>query len=299
MLLLVSNNIFKGWGFHNNKENKKTHRVNFLKWLKKWRFTNHLSEEPLIVIHMDKEIIDEFQKIGLNKYESKAFVALLKEDTLTAGEISKKANIPRPRTYDILESLEEKGMCSIQPGRPTKYKSNPLEEAIRNLKEKKKKEHEREIKKMDEVKNKIQTKLKERKGRREKTKQNPHDFLWFLRNKEKLNSKIRKLLEEAREEIVLATDTEDALEHIKEYGKEFQEAKNRGTNIKIITYNTDEIERLAEFAEIQKNNHKHRFMTIDDHSVLFLTPREDEEKEVGAWVKSPFFTQGLKHKLKD
>ncbi|MFW5902459.1 MAG: TrmB family transcriptional regulator [archaeon] len=248
---------------------------------------------------MDKDMISELQKIGLNEYESKAFIALLNEDTLTAGKISKKADIPRPRTYDVLESLEDKGMCSIQPGRPTKYKANPLEEAVGNLKERKKKEHAEELEKIDKVKNKIQKELKKSRKTRKKSNENPHDFLWFLKNKEKLSSKIKKLIQGAKEEIVLATDSEDALEHIKEYGKEFQEAKNRGTNIRVITDDTDEIERAIEFAEVQKENHKHRFMTIDDHSILFLTPKKDKDKEVGAWVKSPFFTKGLKHKFKE
>ncbi len=96
---------------------------------------------------------------------------------------------------------------------------------------------------------------------------------------------------------MLATDSEDALEHLEEYEKELQGARDRGADIKIITDNANSLERAMEFAEIQEKEHKHRFMAVDDHSILFLTPKEEKDTEVGAWVKSPFFTQGLKHKL--
>jgi len=246
-------------------------------------------------IDMNHDLVEELQRIGLNEYESKAFAALLNEDPLTAGQISKKADIPRPRAYDILESLEKKGLCSIQPGRPTKYKSKSLKEAINNLKTKKEKQYRKEIKKIEGVKQKLENKIQ--KKEKTKEKEDPHDFLWYLGDKDKVNSKVKELLKDSEKEVVLVTDSEDALEHLEEYEKELQEAKDRGASIKIITDNANRLERAMEFAEIQEKEHKHRFMAVDDHSILFLTPKEEKDVEVGAWVKSPFFTQGLKHKL--
>ncbi len=247
---------------------------------------------------MNQKTINQLKRIGLNEYESKAFVTLLEEGTATAGEISKKSEIPRPRTYDVLDKLEEKGLCSIQPGRPTKYKSHPIEEAMENLKKSKEKEYKKEVKKIKEVKEKLEEELQRTKEYKEE-KKSPHDFLWFLKDKEKMRSKIKRLLSEAENEVVLATDSEDALEHLEEYEKELQQARERGTNVKIITDSADKLDRVMKFAEIQERDHKHRVMTVDDHSILFLTPKEEKDIEVGAWVKSPFFTEGIKHKLEE
>ena len=46
---------------------------------------------------------------NLNLYEVKIWTALLSRGVSTAGELSDIANVPRSRSYDVLESLEKKG----------------------------------------------------------------------------------------------------------------------------------------------------------------------------------------------
>ena len=54
------------------------------------------------------ELIEKLKEIGLNTYEAKVYVALLKKYPATGYEVSKLANIPQSRTYDTLKVLEEK-----------------------------------------------------------------------------------------------------------------------------------------------------------------------------------------------
>ena len=42
---------------------------------------------------------------ALNLYEVKIWTALLSRGVATAGELSDIANVPRSRSYDVLESL--------------------------------------------------------------------------------------------------------------------------------------------------------------------------------------------------
>src|SRR5512137_2658824 len=58
---------------------------------------------------------------GLNLYEVKIWTALLSRGVSTAGELSDIANVPRSRSYDILESLEKKGFIIMKIGKPIKY----------------------------------------------------------------------------------------------------------------------------------------------------------------------------------
>src|SRR3989338_5493561 len=67
------------------------------------------------------EALDALKGIGLNLYERKIFVALLAKGIATAGEVSSIAKVPRSRSYDILESLAEKGFVILQPSKPIKY----------------------------------------------------------------------------------------------------------------------------------------------------------------------------------
>ena len=45
---------------------------------------------------------------GLNQYEARVYIALLKRP-MGLGEVSEAAKIPKPRVYDVVRSLESKG----------------------------------------------------------------------------------------------------------------------------------------------------------------------------------------------
>jgi len=71
----------------------------------------------------DRERLIELlnEELGLTPYESKAFIALLVHGPLSPLGVNQKSGIPRPRTYDVLNSLVGKGLLMEQPGRPPKY----------------------------------------------------------------------------------------------------------------------------------------------------------------------------------
>lgn len=59
---------------------------------------------------MDLQIV--LRKIGLSEKEARAYVTLLELKEGPTGLIAKRANLKRPTTYVILESLEAKGLVS-------------------------------------------------------------------------------------------------------------------------------------------------------------------------------------------
>ncbi|MBN1386465.1 helix-turn-helix domain-containing protein, partial [Candidatus Woesearchaeota archaeon] len=52
---------------------------------------------------VQKEFLNKLKDFGLNSYESKLWTALLSRGVSTAGELSDIANVPRSRSYDVLE----------------------------------------------------------------------------------------------------------------------------------------------------------------------------------------------------
>ena len=69
-----------------------------------------------------EEFLSRLRKIfGLNLYEVRVWAALLSRGVSTAGELSDISNVPRSRTYDILESLEKKGFVILKLGKPIKF----------------------------------------------------------------------------------------------------------------------------------------------------------------------------------
>lgn len=61
------------------------------------------------------------EQLGLTPYESRAYAAILFHGPLSPKGVNEKAGIPRPRTYDVLNSLVGKGLLMVQPGKPSRY----------------------------------------------------------------------------------------------------------------------------------------------------------------------------------
>ncbi len=67
------------------------------------------------------DTIERLKKLGLNNYESRAYLVLLKLGNAVADEIAIKAKIPMGRIYDVLSSLEEAHLVLTQTTRPKRY----------------------------------------------------------------------------------------------------------------------------------------------------------------------------------
>jgi sugar-specific transcriptional regulator TrmB len=69
------------------------------------------------------------RKMGLNAYETDAYLALLEGGQLTAMEISREAKVPYSKIYEVLNSLKQKGWIKSTETRPSKYYPVPPLEA--------------------------------------------------------------------------------------------------------------------------------------------------------------------------
>src|SRR4030042_1456066 len=82
-----------------------------------------------------EEFLSRLRKIfDLNLYEAKIWTALLSRGVSTAGELSNISDVPRSRTYDILESLEKKGFIIMKLGKPIKFIALKPEEVVERVK---------------------------------------------------------------------------------------------------------------------------------------------------------------------
>ncbi|MFX1457677.1 MAG: TrmB family transcriptional regulator [Promethearchaeota archaeon] len=78
--------------------------------------------------------LEEFlRNSNLSTYEIRAYLTLLKSSILTARSISEKCSVPTGRIYEVLESLNKKGMIEIQDSRPKIYKAITFNTAADNL----------------------------------------------------------------------------------------------------------------------------------------------------------------------
>lgn len=82
---------------------------------------------------MEETLVNELINLGLSSYEARAYITLLKLGEATAPSIAEGAKIPLTRVYDILSSLEEKGLVMVVYQRPKLYRALEPRLALNNL----------------------------------------------------------------------------------------------------------------------------------------------------------------------
>jgi sugar-specific transcriptional regulator TrmB len=85
-------------------------------------------------------MIEKLREMGLNKYESNAYLALIKIGISTSTKISTESNVPYGRIYTVLQSLEKKGFAKIFDGRPKRFMAVEPRVILNKVLDKKKRE---------------------------------------------------------------------------------------------------------------------------------------------------------------
>lgn len=80
-----------------------------------------------------QESIELLQQLGLKEYEAKTFVALARQPSGTAKDISETSDVPRTRVYDATRVLESKGLVETQHSSPQEFRAVSIDEAITTL----------------------------------------------------------------------------------------------------------------------------------------------------------------------
>ena len=249
-----------------------------------------------------EEFLSRLRKIfDLNLYEVKVWTALLSRGTSTAGELSSISDVPRSRTYDILESLEKKGFIVMKLGKPIKFIALKPEEVI------------------ERVKKNLVTAAREKSVRLEKLKGDdvleelsglftegikyvePTDLSGSLKGRQNIYNHLDMLVREAQTTITLVTTADGLNRKLEVLLPSFEKAKKRGVTIRIAAPITNEnkviAKELSKVAEVRDcPGLKARFMVIDSEQLMFMILNDEEihpSYDIGIWLNTEFFAQAL------
>jgi HTH-type transcriptional regulator, sugar sensing transcriptional regulator len=81
------------------------------------------------IVAMD-DVLNKLKGLGLNSYEAKVYLALLKHHPVTGYEVSKESGVPQARAYDTLKSLEQQKIVTALGSKPTTYSPIPPEQLL-------------------------------------------------------------------------------------------------------------------------------------------------------------------------
>ena len=251
---------------------------------------------------MQKEFIEKLKIFGLNSYEAKIWVALLSRGVSSAGELSDISNVPRSRSYDVLESLEKKGFIVMKIGKPIKYIAVPPSEVLERVKGKIQEEANAQSRNLETLKE--SDVLSELSSLHNKGVElvEPTDLTASFRGRNKVYEQILLMLKESEKEFILVS-TEDGLVRKLDYlSRAFKKASERGVNIKIVapiikSETKEAVKLLGDYVEIRSSTDlKARFAIADGTELAFLLFNDDAihpTYDVGVWVNTPFFATAL------
>ena len=237
---------------------------------------------------------------SLNLYEVKIWTALLSRGISTAGELSDIANVPRSRSYDVLESLEKKGFAVTKLGKPIKYIAVPPEEVLERVKKNMKEEAEGKMNRLEELKGtEILNELQSLHTQGIELVE-PSELSGSLKGRHNLYNHLELTIRNAEESVTIMTTSQGLMRKIEGLKPTFEKLKKRGVKIRIAAPLTKEcagaVKDLGDIAELKHTTSNARFVIVDGQEVIFMVMDDQEVHptyDVGIWVNTPFFASAL------
>ncbi|MCU0642210.1 MAG: hypothetical protein MUF61_01345 [archaeon] len=251
-----------------------------------------------------EEFLSRLRKIfDLNHYEARVCTALLSRGVSTAGELSNISDVPRSRTYDILESLEKKGFIVMKIGKPIKFVALKPEEVVERVKKNlivgaHEKSKRLEQLKGDEVLDELNSLFTNGVKFVE-----PSDLSGSLRGRQNVYNHLDMMVRGAEKSIVITTTADGLNRKMEVLMPVFEKAKKRGVSIKIAAPITSEnykvakdLSKVAEVKDLSGFGLKGRFVVVDSEQLLFMLLDDKTvhpNYDVGVWLSTDFFAKSI------
>ncbi len=251
-----------------------------------------------------EEFLSRLRKIfDLNLYEAKVWTALLSRGVSTAGELSNISDVPRSRTYDILESLEKKGFIIMKIGKPIKFVALKPEEVVERVKKNLVVDAQERSRRLEELKG--DDVLSELTGLFENGVKyvEPSDLAGSLRGRQNMHNHLDMMIRAAEKNITLVTTADGLNRKLEALYPSLEKARKRGVQIRIgaqITPgNLKAAKHLSKIAEVKDTTSKAlnaRFASVDSEQLMFMLTDDKTvhpNYDVAVWLSTGFFAQAM------
>jgi sugar-specific transcriptional regulator TrmB len=252
-----------------------------------------------------EEFLNKLRRyFSLNLYEAKVWAALLSRGVSTAGELSDIANVPRSRSYDILETLEKKGFVVMKLGKPIKYLAVPPTEVVSRVKKNMKEEADEKVKRLDSLNDSDLMKELSSLHNQGIELVEPTDYAGSLKGRRNLYDHLEQTLKSAEKNVNIVTTAQGFLRKAEGMKHIFQQLKDKGVTIRIAAPISSKQEKdmasdLKGLVEVKNSKGLNaRFCTVDGKHVTFMVLDDKDvhpNYDVGIWSHGAYFAGALDH----
>lgn len=251
-----------------------------------------------------EEFLSRLRKIfDLNLYEARVWTALLSRGVSTAGELSNISDVPRSRTYDILESLEKKGFIVMKLGKPIKFVALRPEEVIERVKKNLVVQAQEKSKRLEELKG--DDVLGELSSLFENGVKfiEPSDLSGSLRGRQNMHNHLDMMIRGAEKSITLVTTADGLNRKAEALLPTFEKAKKRGVTIRVAAPITPQnlqiakhFSKVADVRDTSSKNMNGRFTIVDSEQLMFMLTDDatvHPNYDVGVWISTDYFAKAM------
>lgn len=241
------------------------------------------------------------QLFTLNLYEVKIWTALLSRGVSTAGELSEISDVPRSRTYDVLESLEKKGFIVMKLGKPLNYVAVEPAEVVERAKKNVHKDAKEQVKRLDGLRGtdllgELSVLYKQGIEFVE-----PSDLSGALRGQQNIYTHMDSIIKNAKKSVYLVTSVGGLERKAEALKGTLQWLAKKGVDIRIAApidkSNASVVKELMEFAKVKAvDKLDARFCIVDGTDIVFMLMDDKDVHptyDVGIWVNTPYFASAL------
>lgn len=248
------------------------------------------------------EFLSRLRKIfDLNLYEVKVWTALLSRGVSTAGELSNISDVPRSRTYDILETLEKKGFIVMKLGKPIKFVALKPSEVIERVKKNLMTEANERSKRLDKLKSEDILEELTTLFREGVKFVEPSDLSGSVKGRQNVYNHLDMMIRDAENTITIVTTAAGLNRKLEALMPVLERAKKRGVKIRIaapIDDNNRKVAKdLSKVAEVKDSNKmRARFAIVDSQQLLFMVLDDatvHPSYDVAIWMSTDFFAAAM------
>ena len=249
---------------------------------------------------VENEFLSKIKDFGLNSYEAKLWTALLSRGIATAGELSDISNVPRSRSYDVLESLERKGFIIMKLGKPIKYIAVPPEEVVDRVKKSIIEGADKQAKVLEKLKkSEVLTELNLLHNNGLDLVE-PTDLTGAIKGRTNLYNHLATAVKNAEKSITILTTERGAARKLEVLKGAFQKAKQKGVKIRIGTPSSTDpavVKELSKYAQVKLvEGTSARFFVVDKKAVTFMALEDKTvhpNYDFGVWVNTSFLAKAF------
>ncbi len=219
------------------------------------------------------KVLKKLESLGFSTYEAKAYYALLRRFPANGYEISKLAQIPPSKIYEVLTKLKNRGAVLDSQSDPVLY--YPVQPKILFTRI------------QEDTEKSIQSILTDLTAI---PPMDAFDLTWNLQGTDSINTKISELIGQARKEIFASLWPEQ----IAQLNPAFSAAVHRGVYVVNAVFGETDVaaSQVINLEDCSHNVHQRvgaKLCTVitDDAEVVIGKLAEDSSNSTGVWTKTP------------